>query len=189
MLVVAVLLAVVAGVSLFTNPNSPQANTAAPARTSPPAVVASSEPAAGTANTPEAVATDAGAPAGSVPPASAPAGASTAASSSPASNESASASSSVPPAVVAFNGVNVRVSVTGARCWVRATDLTSKKVLYQGVLERSDVRDFTAPGKISLQFGNAGAVALTVNGRDLGAPGGPGEVVTVRFGPGDPSAG
>ena len=36
--------------------------------------------------------------------------------------------------------------------------------------------------------GNAGAVELKVNGRDLGAPGGSGQVVKTSFGPGDPTA-
>ncbi len=38
-----------------------------------------------------------------------------------------------------------------------------------------------------LVIGNAGAVSLVVNGRDLGEPGSGGEVVKVNFGPGDPT--
>jgi cytoskeletal protein RodZ len=189
MLVVAVLLAVVAGVSLFTNPNAPAPTTATSRPAAAAAVVPSSEPTGNAANTPDGTTTDAGVPSAQ-PLTSAPAGSGAAQPSQPAASVSASAPpSSAPPTVVAFNGVNVRVSVTGSRCWVRATDLSSKKVLYQGVLEHGNVRDFTAPGKISMQFGNAGAVALNVNGRDLGVPGGVGQVVTLRFGPGDPSAG
>jgi cysteine sulfinate desulfinase/cysteine desulfurase-like protein len=62
-------------------------------------------------------------------------------------------------------------------------------VLYTGTLQRGAVRDFTATGKLVVTFGNAGAVALTVNGHPLGAPGGSGQVVTVPFAPGDPAAG
>ena len=52
--------------------------------------------------------------------------------------------------------------------------------------QRKTFRDDT---KLSLVVGNGAAVALTVNGQDLGAPGGQGEVVRLSFGPGDPSAG
>ena len=36
-------------------------------------------------------------------------------------------------------------------------------------------------------IGNAGAVSLFVNGRNLGEPGSGGQVVKVTFGPGDPT--
>jgi cytoskeleton protein RodZ len=48
--------------------------------------------------------------------------------------------------------------------------------------------DFTAKKTIHLVIGNAAAVQLVVNGRDLGSPGRPGEVVRLDFGPGDPTA-
>lgn len=177
MLVTAILLAAVAFVSLFTGPDGVSPKTTAIAPTSAlPVVVPQPEP--------TAVPTDGAPPVGSATPEPSDQPASSPAAQAPRTSTSSS------PAVVAFNGVTVRVSITGARSWVRATDLSNvRKVLYQGVLERGAVRDFTATSKISLTFGDAGAVGLTVNGRDLGAPGGPGAVVTAAFVPGDPGAG
>ena len=41
--------------------------------------------------------------------------------------------------------------------------------------------------RVKLLIGNAGAVSLNVNGRDLGAPGSDGQVIKVEFVPGDPT--
>jgi cytoskeleton protein RodZ len=90
---------------------------------------------------------------------------------------------------VAHTGVNVRVRVTGESCWVRVRDARNDTELFEGVLRQGQVRHFKAAQKLSLEFGNAGAVRLVVNGRDVGAPGSPGAVVRVTFGPGDPAAG
>jgi hypothetical protein len=59
--------------------------------------------------------------------------------------------------------------------------------LYEGILEEGERKTFTDKNKVRLVIGNAGGVTLTVNGRDLGAPGGDGQVVRVEFGPGDPT--
>jgi cytoskeletal protein RodZ len=93
------------------------------------------------------------------------------------------------PPVVALTGVNVRVSVTGDKSWVSVRNADTKAVLFQEVMSSGQVKDFKVAKKMSLVIGNAGAVRLVVNGRDLGAPGGPGQVVRVSFGPGDPAAG
>lgn len=90
---------------------------------------------------------------------------------------------------VALTGVNVRIRVVGESSWVRVRDGRSNEELFEGVLRKGQVRHFKAAQKLSLEFGNAGAVRLVVNGRDIGAPGGPGAVVRLTFGPGDPAAG
>lgn len=92
-------------------------------------------------------------------------------------------------APVALTGVNVRITVTGAKSWITVRDGRTKAVLFQEVMTKGQVKDFKAPHKLSLVIGDAGAVRLLVNGRNLGAPGGPGDVVRVSFGPGDPAAG
>lgn len=193
MFVTAVLLAAVAVVGLFTGPDASPPDTAAGTPSSSAAApVIGDEPGDQPAGEEEPVAVPSDAPAttpptGAVPTPTAPRTTPSAAASPAVSTPPAT---SGPPEVVAFNGVNVRVSVTGARCWVRATDLSNaRKVLYQGVLERGTVRDFTATSKLSMTFGDAGAVTLTVNGRDLGSPGGSGKVVTIPFVPGNPGAG
>ncbi len=48
-------------------------------------------------------------------------------------------------------------------------------------------KTFTDPQQVKLVLGNAGAVDLEVNGVNLGAPGGDGQVTRLTFGPGDPT--
>lgn len=130
-------------------------------------------------STPEA-ATSAGAPS-SAPSQPAPAASSSAASTAP------SASAPSPSDVVAqADGVTVVLTTTGRASWVRVTSATGK-TLFEGTLNQGDTKTFRDKTKVSLLIGNAGAVDLTVNGRDLGAPGSGGQVVKVAFGPGDPS--
>ena len=87
------------------------------------------------------------------------------------------------------DGVRVRLTVTGRASWMRVTGgANGKKTLYEGTLSRGETKTFSDKVKVSLLIGNAGAVELKVNGRDLGAPGGSGQVVKTSFGPGDPTA-
>jgi len=91
-------------------------------------------------------------------------------------------------ALVPARGVSLRIRVTGDKSWVLVTNGV-KSTLFQGNLSRGDLRDFQDPAQLRLTVGNAGAVDLVVNGRDLGAPGGVGEVVRVVFNPGDQATG
>lgn len=104
---------------------------------------------------------------------------------------SASAPSTSPsPTVVAelpsSDGVSVRLTVVGSKSWVSAT--ASGKTVFQGLLSKGQTKTFTDPALVKLVVGNAAAVTLVVNGRDLGAAGSSGEVVRLSFGPGDPAA-
>jgi cytoskeletal protein RodZ len=83
-------------------------------------------------------------------------------------------------------GVFLRVKVVNTRSYV--TVKADGKTTYQGLLTAPASMDFTAKKTIHLVIGNAAAVQLVVNGRDLGSPGRPGEVVRLDFGPGDPTA-
>ena len=88
---------------------------------------------------------------------------------------------------VAFNDVRVILRIKpGEKSWVRASD--SGRILFQGVLSNGAMKEFRAARELALVLGNAGAVTLVVNGRDLGSPGTSGQVVRTSFGPGDPSA-
>lgn len=84
-------------------------------------------------------------------------------------------------------GVYLRVKVTNAKSYV--TVRADGKTTYQGLLTAPAQMDFSARRTIHLVVGNAAAVQLVVNGRDLGSPGRPGEVVRLDFGPGDPASG
>jgi hypothetical protein len=83
--------------------------------------------------------------------------------------------------------VSVQVRAVG-RSWVQASTAGGKE-LFQGVLQAGEVRSFTDKTRIKLIVGNAGAIALTVNGTKVGSPGRPGQVARVQFGPQDPAAG
>lgn len=89
-------------------------------------------------------------------------------------------------AVAEAEGVNVTLDITGKASWVLVTSSTGKE-LYQGTLTTGDTKTFKDDKLIKLVLGNAGAVSLTVNGRDLGAAGALGDVVRTEFGPGDPT--
>ena len=85
------------------------------------------------------------------------------------------------------DGVVVKLTVTGARSWVRATNGPGGKTLYEGILNGGETKTFRDKTLVSLVIGNAGAVSLVVNGKDLGNPGSGGQVIKVKFGPGDPT--
>lgn len=91
-------------------------------------------------------------------------------------------------AVASIDQVTLSLTAKDGRSWVSVSGADGK-VLYQGILEVGERKKFRDDAELSLIVGNGGAVALTVNGRDIGAPGGQGEVVRLTFGPGDPSAG
>ena len=105
-----------------------------------------------------------------------------------ASTPAASKPAAPPPArPVAAAGVSVQLRVTGVKSWVRVTD-GSRRTLFEGQLTTGQGPVFTDARQISVLLGNAGAVQLVVNGRNLGPAGGLGEVKRVVFGPGDPAA-
>ncbi len=88
--------------------------------------------------------------------------------------------------VASADGVAVTLTVTGRASWMRVTS-AGGKTLYEGTLTKGETKNFTDKTKVGFVIGDAGAVALTVNGRDLGAPGASGQVVKVAFVPGDPT--
>ncbi|NYE49135.1 cytoskeletal protein RodZ [Spinactinospora alkalitolerans] len=66
--------------------------------------------------------------------------------------------------------------------WLSVYNGTGEDV-FTGVLEAGKSREWTDPEELRLHIGNAGGVRLEANGRDMGAPGGVGEVVQLTFGP------
>lgn len=84
------------------------------------------------------------------------------------------------------DGVAMRVTIKSARSWV--TVRADGKAIFQGTMNAGETKDFTAKRLINVVLGNAGAVQLVVNGKDLGSPGGDGDVVRLNFTPGDPTA-
>lgn len=99
----------------------------------------------------------------------------------PAADPSA-ASSDVPapsePAGVAALGSTDALSLTirfDADCWSRI--FGDDRLLFSGTLRRGDERRFAASRSFRVTVGNAGAVRISINGRDLPPLGAAGEVV------------
>lgn len=106
--------------------------------------------------------------------------------STPQASPSASPSTSPTDVVAQADGVTVKLLVTGRASWVRVTTGTGT-TLYEGTLVNGQSKTFRDKSKIKLLIGNAGAVTLNVNGRDLGSPGSGGQVLKLTFVPGDPT--
>jgi hypothetical protein len=81
--------------------------------------------------------------------------------------------------------VAVRLTITGGRSWVSVTAGGHK--VFEGLLSDGAVKLFDDPKQVKVVVGNAGVVRLFVNGIDLGAAGGAGQVVRLTFGPGNPT--
>jgi len=101
----------------------------------------------------------------------------------PRPQPSSSAIAAAPP-----DKVTVKVSVEGGTSWIQATDANGKQ-LFQDSLHQGESRTWTDDKKIRLIVGNAGAVRLFVNGKDLGPAGSDGQVVRLTYTPGDPTQG
>ncbi|SFE93982.1 protein RodZ, contains Xre-like HTH and DUF4115 domains [Actinacidiphila alni] len=84
--------------------------------------------------------------------------------------------------------VTVKISAESGTSWVQATDSNGRQ-LFQKSLKKGESQTFTDDKKIKLVVGNAGAVKLFVNGKDLGAAGTDGQVVRLTYTPGDPTQG
>lgn len=89
------------------------------------------------------------------------------------------------PTSAASRGVAVALRLTGDS-WVSVRDAAGRTV-FSGLLSKGDARHFSDGTALRLTLGNAGDVLLTVNGKAIGAPGGKGQVVRLKFGPGDPA--
>ena len=83
-------------------------------------------------------------------------------------------------------GVNVRVRITGPRSWLSVRN-SAGTTLIQKTLSHGQVFDAHDAKLLHLVIGDAGAVDLIVNGKEVGPPGGRGAVVNLSFRPGDPA--
>lgn len=89
----------------------------------------------------------------------------------------------VAQAPIAAEGVKLVVTVIGERCWVSALADGATTPVFEDTMFRGDVQTLQAAERLEIRFGNLGSVSITVNGRDLGTPGGLGTVGTLVFGP------
>jgi cytoskeleton protein RodZ len=103
---------------------------------------------------------------------------------------SAAPSAAAPPAAAPriFTGVNLQVRLANGASWVKVSD-ENGRVLAASVGQQGMTADFRGAQLLNFTFGNAGAVAATCNGKDLGPLGGEGQVVTRTLVLGDPACG
>jgi cytoskeletal protein RodZ len=90
------------------------------------------------------------------------------------------------PVAIAPGQVTVRLSAVEST-WVSVHNDGGKQ-LFEGLVDASAVKSWSAKKKLKLIVGNAGGVRLRVNGKDVGKPGSEGNVIRLSFGPGDPTA-
>ncbi|MER5638637.1 helix-turn-helix domain-containing protein [Kitasatospora sp. NPDC002227] len=124
--------------------------------------------------------TTAGAASTPLPTASAPA--------TPSAQPPAPAPSIAAIAAAPADKVTVKLVAEKDTSWISALDSKGKS-LFQNNLDQGKDQTFTDPKEIKLVIGNAGAVHVYVNGKDLGAAGEDGQVVHLTYTPGDPQAG
>lgn len=84
--------------------------------------------------------------------------------------------------------VSVIISGISGNSWVGVTDAAGNQV-FSGRISAGTAQTFTDNQLLYFVIGNAGAVNLNVNGKDLGTPGAVGEVLHLQFGPGNSSQG
>jgi cytoskeleton protein RodZ len=107
-----------------------------------------------------------------------------AASAKASATPSASASSSEaakPNTYSSGTGVSVKLEAVNGSSWLFVSDKNGV-TLYSGRASQGQVFDFSSTEVVNLRIGNAGAVKLTVNGKEVPALGGNGEVVDVTYG-------
>ena len=85
---------------------------------------------------------------------------------------------------VATKTSKVVLTLTGVsgRSWVGIQDASGAQV-FSGRISAGQSQTFTNSQQLNLTIGNAGAINLKVDGKDLGTPGAIGEVVRLSFSP------
>ena len=106
-----------------------------------------------------------------------------------ASKGSTPSSSSLNP-VVATKSTGVTLIITGTegQSWVGIQDATGTQI-FSGRITKGVTQTFTDKQLLNVTVGNAAAVDLNVNGREMGVPGGVGEVVHLSLTPDQSSQG
>jgi len=87
--------------------------------------------------------------------------------------------SPVPRETSPQKGVNLVLNVVQDRCWMRV--VVDGETKFTGELAANQSRSFFGKERIEIKLGNAGAVQVQVNGRNLGYLGGIGEVIKREF--------
>lgn len=103
----------------------------------------------------------------------------------PAADDAPRAAEAAPaaavPRPVPGDGMRVTLAATGP-CWISLA-AADGQAIFSGLMQAGERREFEVRGEVSLKAGDAGALALAVNGEAARALGEAGRVVTVRFSP------
>ena len=78
-------------------------------------------------------------------------------------------------------GVSVKLEAVNGSSWLFVSDKNGV-TLYSGRASQGQTFDFSSTEEVKLRIGNAGAVKLTVNGKEVPSVGGNGEVVDLNYG-------
>ncbi|MFF0742393.1 helix-turn-helix domain-containing protein [Streptomyces sp. NPDC004111] len=84
--------------------------------------------------------------------------------------------------------VTVKMVATGEKSWVSAR-AHNGRLLFDGFLNQGESKTFTDPKKLDVVLGDAGAVQLFVNGKEVEDDFRPGQVERLTYTKGDPEAG
>jgi cytoskeletal protein RodZ len=89
-------------------------------------------------------------------------------------------------AVAMANKTQVTVKLAAKRTvWVLIKDAKGKQ-LFSGLISSGVTKSWTAKKEILVIVGSGGRTTFTVNGKNIGTPGRPGNVLRLTFGPDDP---
>ncbi|UGQ09925.1 helix-turn-helix domain-containing protein [Yinghuangia sp. ASG 101] len=84
--------------------------------------------------------------------------------------------------------VTVRADAVDGKSWISVTDGDGKKV-FEGTVEKGAHKEWSNPEELRLVIGNAQAIHLNVNGKDIGPASTKSSVARVTFTPGNPELG
>ena len=99
---------------------------------------------------------------------------------SPSESAKESAAPSSAESAEVTGGVTVDVSASRGITWLFATN-ESGEVLFSGQVREGASKTFNAAKQVNLRVGNAGAVDISVNGKDVGSIGANDEVVNLTY--------
>ena len=102
-------------------------------------------------------------------------------SSASSSASSTSSSSTMKTKYSSGSGVSVKLEAVDGASWLFVKDKEGT-TLFSGRATQGQVFEFSSTEEVNLRIGNAGAVKLTVNGKEVSQLGAIGEVVDVSYG-------
>jgi cytoskeletal protein RodZ len=101
-------------------------------------------------------------------------------SATPSNSASESSAPSAAASAVVTGGVTVELIASRGATWLYAAN-ENGKVLFSGQIPKGAVKTFNEVKQVNLRVGNAGAVDISVNGKDVGSVGADGVVANLTY--------